>query len=83
MPLLTWTQLWERQARPGAKSLHEKAGASHDGFCFFLNGSLALSRLCRHPSIRTLVERFFARCQLGVLISAMDAQKLSYPLHGG
>src|SRR5580704_1258524 len=26
--------------------------------CFFLVGSLALSRLCRRPSIRTLVERF-------------------------
>ena len=27
------------------------------------------SRLCRHPSIRTLCERFIARCQMGVLVS--------------
>jgi hypothetical protein len=25
---------------------------------------------CRHPSIRTLDERFLARCKLGVLVSA-------------
>src|SRR5580704_5186658 len=28
------------------------------------------SRLCRHPSIRTLYERWFARCKLGVLRTA-------------
>src|ERR1035438_6218059 len=31
----------------------------------------SLSRnYCRHPSIRTLDERFLARCKLGVLVSA-------------
>src|SRR6267378_2963771 len=28
---------------------------------------IQLSRPCRHPSIRTLCERIFARCQVGVL----------------
>jgi hypothetical protein len=28
------------------------------------------SRLCRHPSIRTLWSAIFARCKLGVLVSA-------------
>src|ERR1700719_3273134 len=32
---------------------------------------------CRYPSIRTLVERIFARCQLGVLVSAGAATCLS------
>jgi hypothetical protein len=32
---------------------------------------------CRHPSIRTLDERFFARCKLGVLVSVGAATCLS------
>src|SRR5579862_9520917 len=40
--------------------------------CLFLPCVFAFepSRLCRHPSIRTLNERLFARCKLGVLNSA-------------
>jgi hypothetical protein len=40
-----------------AMSFHEKAGECQDGFFFFLPGVFAfeLIRLCRHPSIRTLL----------------------------
>ena len=35
----------------------------------FPKASLVRYYYCRHPSIRTLDERFFARCKLGVLVS--------------
>ena len=38
---------------------------------------------CRHPSIRTLDERFLARCKLGVLVSAgaatIDGRQIIVP----
>jgi hypothetical protein len=42
------------------KAFHEKAGRSQVGsFAFLLDKVLSLpSRHCRHPSIRTLSERF-------------------------
>jgi hypothetical protein len=54
-----------------AKSFHEKADPSQAGIVVSVEwSSMELIRLCRHPSIRTLYERWFARCQLGVLNSA-------------
>ncbi len=40
-----------------AKSFHEKAGQCQVGFSFSYQGVFAFepSRLCRHPSIRTLL----------------------------
>jgi hypothetical protein len=35
----------------------------------FFHFPVQLSRLCRHPSIRTRSRAIFARCQLGVLDS--------------
>jgi len=40
-----------------ASSFHEKAGPGQEFFCFFggfFHFSVQSSRLCRHPSIRTL-----------------------------
>ncbi len=54
-------------------AFHEKAGRSQVGPCVSSSNKVFLSRRvahCRHPSIRTLNERFlFARCKLGVLVS--------------
>lgn len=54
-------------------AFHEKAGRSQvDSFLFFIRRAFILpSGHCRHASIRTLEERFvFARCMLGVLVTA-------------
>ena len=53
-------------------AFHEKAGECQRGFVVLLLEFFAFepSRLCRHPSIRTLCERFVARCQVDVLVSA-------------
>ena len=55
-------------------AFHEKAGRSQVGsFVFSLDKVFLFppSGHCRHASIRTLEERFhFARCMLGVLVSA-------------
>jgi hypothetical protein len=55
-----------------AIAFHEKAGRSQvDSFVFSLDKILFQpSRCCRHPSIRTLMSDHFARCKLGVLVSA-------------
>ena len=55
-----------------AIAFHEKAGRSQVDSCLLL-GQVFLfppSGHCRHASIRTLCERSFARCMLGVLGSA-------------
>jgi len=67
-----------------AKSFHEKAG--------WCQGTLSLSsfresvpiqpsRLCRHPSIRTLCWAIVARCKLGVLdsVGAATCESTSVP----
>jgi hypothetical protein len=55
-------------------AFHEKAGRSQvDSSLASLNKVCVLppSGRCRHASIRTLEERFhFARCMLGVLVTA-------------
>jgi hypothetical protein len=53
-------------------AFHEKAGRSRVGSCLFSLDRFVSRRVaCRHPSIRTLDEGFlFARCKLGVLVSA-------------
>src|SRR5258707_6657361 len=54
-------------------AFHEKAGRSQVGSCLFSLDKFVspAESPCRHPSIRTLDERFlFARCKLGVLVSA-------------
>jgi hypothetical protein len=55
-------------------AFHEKAGRSQVGnFVFLLDKVFLSGRVshCRHASIRTLEERLvFARCMLGVLVSA-------------
>src|SRR5271169_327076 len=65
-------------------AFHEKAGRSQVGsFVFSLDKCFFSppSRHCRHPSIRTLNERFcFTRCKLGVLVSAGAATCLSTSL---
>jgi hypothetical protein len=62
-------------------AFHEKAGRSQVGSFVFLLDKVFLfppSGHCRHASIRTLEERFhFARCMLGVLVSAGAAICLS------
>jgi hypothetical protein len=60
-------------------AFHEKAGRSQVDFCGSWNiVVLPPSGHCRHASIRTLEERFyFARCMLGVLVSAGAAICLS------
>jgi len=53
-------------------AFHEKAGRSQVGSSVFSLNTFFLqpSGHCRHASIRTLCERWFARCMLGVLGSA-------------
>jgi hypothetical protein len=54
-------------------AFHEEAGRSQvSSFVFSLDKGFLFRRVarCRYPSIRTLVERIFARCKLGVLVSA-------------
>ena len=62
-------------------AFHEKAGRSQvDSFVFSLDKVFLFlpSGHCRHASIRTLEERFhFARCMLGVLVTAGAAICLS------
>jgi len=62
-------------------AFHEKAGRSQVGSFAFSLGEVFLfppSGHCRHASILTLEERFhFARCMLGVLVSAGAAICLS------
>jgi hypothetical protein len=62
-------------------AFHEKAGRSQVVFLVFSLNKVFLfppSGHCRHASIRTLEERFhFARCMLGVLVTAGAAICLS------
>src|SRR3954466_15368460 len=54
-------------------AFHEKAGRSQESFFLVLLDKVFLSSRvshCRHASIRTLCERSFARCILGVLVTA-------------
>jgi hypothetical protein len=51
-----------RESASCAIAFHEKAGLSQEIF-------LCRVRHCRHPSIRSRCEHF-ARCKLGVLVSA-------------
>ena len=56
-----------------ATSFHEKAGECQAGFSFFSPvGSFRLSRAASVAILPSALfwERWFARCQLGVLISA-------------
>ncbi len=52
----------------GAKSFHEKAGVSQVCFCFsslWFFFAFEPSRLCRHPSIRTLLLSDYRSVQVG------------------
>jgi len=57
---------------PNDKSFHEKAGVSQDGFVFTCVGCLPLSQAASVAILPSalFVERLFARCQLGVPVSA-------------
>jgi hypothetical protein len=65
--------LGEAKAQACANAFHEKAGRSQVHSWLFLLYMVFLlpSRRCRHASIRTLRgANRFARCTLGVLVSA-------------
>ena len=57
---------------PFSKSFHEKAGSCQDGFSFSYQRFFHLSRAASVAILPSalFVERFFARCKLGVLNSA-------------